>query len=29
MLAVRIGQLTAEDFHLIKPTALSAAPVTH
>jgi len=28
MLAVRIGQLTAEDFHLIRCAALSAAPRT-
>jgi len=28
MLAVRIGQLTAEDFHLIRYAALSAAPRT-
>ncbi len=28
MLAVRTGQLTAEDLHLIRSTALSAAPIT-
>ena len=28
MLTVRTGQLTVEDFHLIKSTALSAAPIT-
>jgi hypothetical protein len=28
MLAVRIGQLTAEDFHLLRFAALSAAPLT-
>ena len=27
MLTVRIGQLTVGDFHPIRPTALSAAPI--
>ena len=29
MLTVRIGQLTVGDFHPIRPTALSAAPIEH
>jgi hypothetical protein len=29
MLTVRIGQLTVEDFHLIRLAALSAVPIAH